>query len=328
MPLVIMEKHDNHSVAYCLLGYLCAYYRHYHPLEFLTAFLNNAANEEDIRNGTTCAKQLGIAVTNPKWGVSKSDYFFDAERNAIAKGMESIKYLNAVSAEELYNLSHNKKYVYFMDVLTDIDKHTSLNTRQLDILIKLDFFSEFGNQRELLHIVDAFYNKFKRGEAKQISKEKVKGTPIEGLIEQYSVGFTKNGAEAKNYTILDMHSVLIGVEQIIRNVGYPDLDDMTKVRNFKEAMGYIGYVSGKEEDRRKLYVLDIYPLERKKDHKQFGYSVITKSIGSGKEARFTVFNRQYDNLPIHKDDIIIVQEYERDGVYFTLTKYTLGGRAS
>ena len=38
----------NHSVAYCLLGYLCAYYRYYHPLEFLTSYLNNAANDGDI----------------------------------------------------------------------------------------------------------------------------------------------------------------------------------------------------------------------------------------------------------------------------------------
>ena len=53
-------------------------------------------------------------------------------------------------------------------------------------------------------------------------------------------------------------------------------------------MGYMGYISGKDEDRRKLYVLDLYPLKRKKDGKQFGYSIITKSIGSGKESRFTI----------------------------------------
>ena len=29
----------NHSIAYCLLGYLCAYYRYYHPIEFITSFL-------------------------------------------------------------------------------------------------------------------------------------------------------------------------------------------------------------------------------------------------------------------------------------------------
>ena len=32
----------NHSIAYCLLGYLCGYFRFYHPGEYITAFLNNA----------------------------------------------------------------------------------------------------------------------------------------------------------------------------------------------------------------------------------------------------------------------------------------------
>ena len=73
-------------------------------------------------------------------------------------------------ANELYDLSKRKKYIRFVDVLKDIDQETSLNSRQLDILIKLDFFSEFGNQRELMRITDLFYQTFKRGNAKQIKK--------------------------------------------------------------------------------------------------------------------------------------------------------------
>ena len=30
------------------MGYLCAYFRYYYPLEFITSFLNNAANEEAV----------------------------------------------------------------------------------------------------------------------------------------------------------------------------------------------------------------------------------------------------------------------------------------
>jgi DNA polymerase-3 subunit alpha len=175
----------NHSVAYCLLGYLCAYYRYYHPIEFITSFLNNAANEEDIQNGTAYAARVGIQVTMPKWGLSKSDYFFDKEKNIIAKGLSSIKYMSNGLAEELYELAHNHTYTRFMDVLSDIDRNSTLNTRQLDILIKLDFFSDFGNQRELLRITEMYYETFKRGEAKKISKDKVDGTPLEPIISKY-----------------------------------------------------------------------------------------------------------------------------------------------
>lgn len=100
-----------------------------------------------------------------------------------------------------------------------------------------------------------------------------------------------------------------------------DLSDIIKVRNFYDVMGYIGYVSGNECDRRKLYVTELKPLYRKRDGKQFGYSIFTKSIGSGKESRFTVFNKVYDKDPINEGDIIFCKAYDRDGEYFTLTAY-------
>lgn len=310
----------NHSIAYCLLGYLCAYYRYYHPIEFITSFLNNAANEDDIRNGTAYANRIGIKVTMPKWGLSKSEYFFDKEKNIIAKGLTSIKYMSAGIAEELYEVAHSKKFTHFVDVLYAINE-TSMNTRQLDILIKLDFFSDFGNQRELLRITELFYETFKKGQAKQIGKSKVAGTPLEQIIKKYAIGVTKSGTESKNFTLLDIHSILREAEDVIMSLDLEDLSDIIKVRNFADVMGYVGYVSGKDEDRKKLYIMDIYPLVRKKDGKQFGYSVITKSIGSGVESRFTVFNRVYNAEPVQKGDIIYCTSWERDGQYFRMTGY-------
>lgn len=311
----------NHSVAYCLLGYLCAYYRYYHPLEFITSYLNNAANDDDIRNGTAYANRVGIKITMPKWGLSRGEYFFDSEQYIIAKGLTSIKYMSAQLADELYEMSHKKKYTRFVDVLADLDAETSCDTRQLDILIKLDFFSEFGNQRELLRITDLFYQTFKRGQAKQIKKAIVDGTHLEPIIRKYAVGVTKSGGIAKSYTLLDVRSILQEAEDALKAVGMPDLNDIDKVRNFYDVMGYIGYVSGKQEDRPKLYVLDVYPLVRRKDNKQFGYSVVTKSIGSGKESRFTVANNLFNALPIRKGDIILCRGFQRDGAYYRMSSY-------
>lgn len=67
--------------------------------------------------------------------------------------------------------------------------------------------------------------------------------------------------------------------------------------------------------------IDVYELVRKKDNKQFGYSIITKSIGSGKESRFTVVNKVYDEDPIHKGDIIYCKGYEMNGQFFRLTRF-------
>lgn len=312
----------NHSDAYSAIGYICGYLRYYHPLEFLTAALNIFGDDLDkTADITNYATRVGIKVTLPKWGLSRGEYFFDREKNVIAKGLTSVKYMNEAIANELYDLAKNNKYTCFMDVLRDIDQKTSVNARQLDILIKLDFFSDFGNQRELLRMNDLFANTFHKGDIKMLRKSVVDGTPLEPIVKRYAVGVTKSGGIAKSYTILDAMQILREAEQYIRDMHMRDLDDIIKVRNFYDVMGYIGYVSGNDADRRKLYVTDTKALHRKKDGKLFGYSVFTKSIGSGKESRFTVFNRVYDKDPIKAGEIIYCKGFERDGAYFTLTAY-------
>lgn len=311
----------NHSIAYCLIGYMCAWLRHYHPIEFITAFLNNAANEDDIRNGTAFANKVGVSVTMPKWGVSKSNYFFDADKHIIAKGLESVKYISASIADELYDIANSDTFDSFTNVLLALDEKSAIDSRQTDTLVKIDFFSEFGNQRELFRITELFSGLFKHGQVKKLSKEVIDGTELEPIVTKYAVGTLKSGGVAKSYTLLDVNSIMQETEMAIKRAKMPDLNDITKVRNFVDVMGYVGYVSGREEDRPKLYVLDIYPLKRKRDKAQFGYSVITKSIGSGIESRFTVFNRVFSKEPIKKDDIILCKGYDRDGQYFTMTKY-------
>lgn len=303
-----------------MLSYLCAHYRYYHPLEFITSFLNNSANDDDIRSGTVYAEKRGIRVTMPKWGVSKGEYFYDFETNTIAQGLSSIKYMGEKVANELFDIAQQNRFDYFVDLL-DCSESSSIDSRQLDILIKLDFFSDFGNQRELLHIVDAFVNLFKSGNAKRVRRELIDGTPLESVVKKYAVGVTKSGGVAKSYTLLDIRSILREYETIVLSSGIEDFDDITKVKNFYDVMGYAGYVSGEEKDRRKLYVTEVKPLRRKTDNQLFGYSVFTKSIGSGKESRFTVVCGLFDKQPIKKGEIIYCKQYERNNGYFRLTSY-------
>lgn len=314
----------NHSIAYCLLGYLCAYYRYHNKIEFITSFLNNAANDDDIRNATKYAKKYGIDVTMPKWGISRSDYAFDKEKNVIAKGLSSIKHMSKKNSDMLYKIAHEKKYETFIDVLLAL-KNSPFNSRQIDILVKIDFFSEFGNQNELLRIIEMFNDTFKSGDVKKINRNKVRDLPYLPEIEKFSIGTTKSGSISTFYTMLDNYSAMKACERVILDSGLPDLDDLVKVKNFTDAMGYVGYVSGKQEDRKKLYVLDFYELHRKVDGKLFGYSFITKSIGSGVESRFTVFCDVYDRKPFKKGDILVCTGWKRNKDYdsFVMLSYNI-----
>lgn len=307
---------------------MCAYYRYYYPLQFITSFLNNAANEEDVSNGAKLAKLYGIEITSPKYGLSGSKYFCDAERGVISKGLGSIKYIGEKLANDMYELSRSRNFDSFTDLICALKDELGIDSRSLDLLIKIDFFSEFGNQRELENIV-RFWNQFKKGTAKKIKRSDVDGTFIENVVRKHSTWLKKNGEEAASYTLDDPMQILRELESKVKSMHIPDWGILTKVRNYIDVVGYMGFVTGREEDRRLLYIRDIYPVKRKRDGKRFGVSILTQSVGSGVEARFTMFdnamrtcNMLYKNPPeLHKGDIIKVMGWHRDGQYFTLDAY-------
>ncbi|MCC0669152.1 PHP domain-containing protein [Clostridioides sp. ZZV14-6153] len=162
---VIIDASDylfslNHSKPYSYLGYACGYLRYYYPLEFISVLLNiNNGNIEKTSKITEYALKRGINIFNPKFRFSKSEYFFNRDTNSIYKGIESIKFLNSDIGEYLYSLRNNK-YDSFLELLIDLQGH--INSKQLSILIKLDFFEEFGKSNKLLEIYDIYnsiYNK-------------------------------------------------------------------------------------------------------------------------------------------------------------------------
>ena len=139
----------NHSTGYSIIGYYCAYYRYYYPIEFTTAYLNNANNENDIVEGQELMKHKGIKLENPRFRFAKSNYFFDKEKNIIYKGLSSIKFLNPTVSEQLYELKDNE-YNDFTSLLVDIKTKTKCNSRQLEILTKLNFSKNLENVKNFL----------------------------------------------------------------------------------------------------------------------------------------------------------------------------------
>lgn len=312
----------NHSIGYCMIGYLCAYLRYYYPAEFITAYLNNANNEDDIKNGSALAELYGIQIVPPRYGISKDRYVYDKDRNVIAKGINSIKYMNSTVANELYDLAKRSDPKTFMSLLTLMNNETSIDTRQRDILIKIDFFVDFGNVTELSRIASIFVF-FKNGTAKKVQKDKISGQMLD-VVSKYATDKNKNGTEAKSFTITDMAGLLDECEDVIKSLHLPDLDLKCKIQNQIELMGYIDLTTNKKEDRRKLLITDVFPLSSKKDNTVWGYAAQTRSIGSGKVSRLTIRSSVYAKAPIKRFDIIYAKELEKNrSGYWYLLDYDL-----
>lgn len=302
-----------------MLGYYCAYYRYYYPHEFITAFLNNAQNDDDVSEGTKLALAYGIKVTPPKFNVSGPEYTCDRERNIIAKGLASIKHMGSKAPKLLASLYG--KYDNFTDLLYKISETGALDSRQLKILMSIDFFSDFGNEKELDNINFVFSDLLKNGTAKQLKKERIVGSPLEECVKRHAVGTTKDGKESASWRLLDTRAIMYEYEKVVKGQNLVDFGIVTKSRNYEEAMGYAGYVTGRDEDRPFLYVKEVFPLKRKKDGKVFGRSVIARSLGSGIETRFTVYNIDYNSDPIEAKDVIKCTGWYREGIYYVLSQY-------
>lgn len=207
---------DNHSNPYSHIGYGNAYLRHYYPLAFLTVMLN--INKDDIdKTGQIInyAKTRGIEISSIKFGRSTAGYSYNEADNKIYKGLESIKFLNAKIADELMELSKNT-YGSFVELLADITEKSSVNSKQLKILIKLNFFSDYGPNGLLTDL----YIEFSEGKSKYGKNLKSKLARLETLIE-----IEKEARKHNQRTIQPNEMVMFQKEMMgYSDVTYPSMN--------------------------------------------------------------------------------------------------------
>ena len=273
----------NHSVAYCMIGYLCAYLRYYHTPYFITAYLNNAQNEDDIVGGFEMAKLYGYQILPPRFRHSTDKYMYDEENHNIYKGVASIKYLNSGAAEYLYSLRDNQ-YDNFISLLEQIEEDRQINSRQMEILIQLQYFDEFGKNKKLLETYRYFKNLYGR---KTIAKDKLEDL---GLIPDDVVECFEKETE-KQYTNIDYMKILANVEARIPNEIVPITE---QVLFEADVVGYISMVY--DVDKRYCLVTDI--------DTKYSPRVRLYSLGSGKETTCKINKITFNETPFKKGQLI------------------------
>lgn len=221
----------NHSTGYSMIGYMCAYLRYYYPREFITAYLNNANNEDDTMLGTELAKQLGITIHSIKFRHSTAKYSCD--KDGIYKGIASVKFLNEDAANDLYSIK-DEKFDTFIDLLVRISD-LKVDSRKLEILIKLDFFEEFGGIRYLLACNDLFAKYYGK---KQMKKDKA----LEYNLDFEVLRECSRKETQKTFMELDSKKLL---NKLLQNIPNEKTDMRTKIAYQIENLGYVDIVDKK-----------------------------------------------------------------------------------
>ena len=273
----------NHSTGYSMIGYVCAYLRYYYPKEFITAYLNNANNEDDIKQGTELAKQLGINIHSIKFRHSIAEYSCD--KNGIYKGIASIKFLNSESANGLHSIK-DEEFNTFIDLLARIND-IKINSRQLEILIKLDFFEEFGGIEYLLSCNELFNKYYGK---KQMKKEKALQEGIDfDLLRECSTKETP-----KTFTGLDSVALL---NALLKNVPNNKTSLKTKIAYQVENLGYIDIID-------KQYAGYCVCTDLNVDYSP---KVKLYALANGNTIPVKVQKKIFANNPIKRGDIIKVE---------------------
>lgn len=303
-----------HSLSYSCISYECAYLRYHYPLQYLTSCLN-AWNGDDNKTAEAIeyANSRKVKILAPKFRHAKAEYFYDLATNSIYKGTSSIKGLNAGYSDFLYSLKDNT-YKTFTDLLYDIQA-SGMPRDQVETLIKLDYFEEFGTCRELVTIFKQF-QLFKKGEAKTIAKSKIPDEITMNIIKRNA-----NETE-KQFNKLNCHNILNEIEQYIMTMNLGDVDIKTKIANQLEYMGYIGIKTDKSEDRPKIVILEMKVMKQRESVEPWGVIIDAQSIGSGKRSSYTVPYKLYKKCKFNKNDVIKIRDwYKNKRGYFYITDY-------
>lgn len=285
----------SHSLSYAYDSLYGAYLKAHFPLEYYTVVLNEYSGDE-IRTGklTNELSYFNIKLESPKFRYSKANYFCDKETNTIYKGIGSIKYCNETIGNELYELKNNL-YNTFLDLLIDIAK-TSINSRQLEILIKIGFFSEFGKSAKLTKIVDLYNNVYTKSQFKKdnMSEQNIK------LFRKYANKETeKLFKEVNTYDLIN---------NIIPNIKNEELPIQTLFECQKENCGSIIF-------KDKNYDDDVM-VATKVNINQFGTPFITLyCLNNGTVNTLKADKTYFNNKPISDYDVIkikgIDEKYKR-----------------
>lgn len=275
----------SHANAYAYDSLYGAYLKSHYPLEYYTVALNEY--EDDTERTARLTKEMeyfNIEIKNPKFRFSRSEYFLDRESNSIYKGIKSIKNLNKNAGELLYSLKDNN-YNSFVELLVDIGK--KINSKQMTILISLDFFSEFGGVQKLLKVYEfyqTFYGK------KQLSKDKYPS--LNKIFSKYAERETE-----KKYIFIDILPMLIAIERHIKDNG---TDTIELIKTYFEFCGNCNIID--KSMGNKCIITDI--------NTKYTPRITLYGIGNGKLKDVKIYKKDFKQDPLEIGDVISIKGYQ------------------
>ena len=323
----LIVSNCSHSYCVALDSLYEAWLKANHPLAFYEVALNLYEQKGDKDKVAAlkeeAEKYFDILFPPMRYGQDNRQMRADPATNSIVNSLGSIKGMSKAMGAKLYECAR-QDHKSFFDVLKWLDER-SIKSAKVIPLVKIDYFNSFGNNVELLRLI-AWWDFFKQGTAKTISKDKL-SPAFEEMLSRYASDKSVKGEPLKSYKINDMNGLLKAIEEYVFSLHLEELPYRVKAANQNEILGYVDMTTQKEEDRRKLYLLDVRPLIGKWNAgKPWKYVFHCKSVGSGKVSQLSVTPYRYNNTIAKalKGDIILAKHvHKNEKGYWELDDYEI-----
>ena len=285
------SPHGLSTALDCLYG---AYLKVNYPLEYYTVVLEIYSDNVPKTNRLIEEmKYYGIHLSMPKFRYTDNHYSFDKSENKIYRSTSSIKDIGKNVGGALYTLKDNH-YNNFIELLKDImslkDERNKriVDSKVLNILIHIDFFSEFGTVNELLYLRD-LYMQF--GAAKVLSIPKLDLDTLE-IAKKY----------AQNVTEKQLRGIdNLGLINALYEANKHKIKPISNLDHIKYETTYLGYTDKEYpcKDNRYYVVL-------KTDTNKYGTPILTvqRLNDKTKQGVFKVDYKWWDEYKCEQGDII------------------------
>lgn len=181
----------SHAVAVALDALYGAYLKAHHPLPYYCALLNNYSAKGDTEKvahiKAEMKKAFGIKVAGCRFREDNRSFSFNVDNKTITDALQSVKTISKRVADALYSM-RGDEYATFVDFLVAATARPEFNKTNLEVLIRMDYFAEFGSAGKLLDI----YNEFRDGKSCYKSTY-VEKTKLKRLADLYA--YEKNAPE-------------------------------------------------------------------------------------------------------------------------------------
>lgn len=169
----------SHSLAYTYDSLYCAYLKSHYPFEFYSVILTIYSEKGEKDRVCEIIREMkeafNIELGDYLFGTDNSIFSIDKQNNLIFPNLKALKGIGKDTPTELIKIPTNIDN--FIDLLFYIFDNIKIKKNEIELLIKINYFKQYGSRKKLLQTFALFkeiYSKANIQKTKDKKRDKLK----------------------------------------------------------------------------------------------------------------------------------------------------------